>query len=195
MSAPLVNDVEQLRLVFSGFAKASLVLEKEDHEEAKRCAVILQTCVEERAKEFVMENRDWPILYSYQSDMTSYSCAMATSTDLGGGRVMRDGRVLTEFLLERGFLLVRTPTGTRPRVLLKCPRVMFAGKSAWHKFAAACKFFGCLRSLGHASIIVNHLAADRAVLSALGARLRTRVYALYDTDCGEYGRDEDLCPL
>ena len=63
--------------------------------------------------------------------------------------------------------------------LFRDPTPLTHGKTVWHHFTAACRFFPFLRAPGHEGIVVSHYCFDRAVFHAARRRFQQR-HKLYD---------------
>ena len=59
-------------------------------------------------------------------------------------------------------------------MILRIPRLLLEGKSAWHQFAAACAFMTPLRAFGRTGIVLTHVSFDRADHDTLARRLSGR---------------------
>jgi hypothetical protein len=136
-----------------------------------------------------------PLLFSYACDATSLRVSAQASTRLQEGvRVTRTGKTLIEFLLQRGLVYSISATGDiRCALVLPDPRPMNEGKSAWHDFAAACEAYPLLRKRrAQGGLVITHVAADRAVLSALARALQHRRQAYYTEGLGPAHSPEQL---
>ena len=80
---------------------------------------------------------DLASLISYQSDTTSFLTRVCFSGEFGGASLRREGKELTEFLIERLYVLTLHPTDDCSAILLTAPRMMSAGKKNWNLFTAA----------------------------------------------------------
>ena len=91
--------------------------------------MILTYHVNAKAVELAQSCLDAPILYSYQSDATSYLTRTSNRGRVDGTLVVRDGRTLSEFLMERGYLFMERPSGAQSSaVLVRIPRALTEGK-------------------------------------------------------------------
>ena len=149
---------EGIRTLYIEYGKASKVYNRLDLTVARKLAIVLRDFFKEQARLLVATASDRPLLFTYSSDGTSYLCNRPTRFVMAQSKQHRDGRVLCEFLLERGFLRTRTPTGQVVScILVAAPRLMLGGKAVWQQFAAACEFSPTVRSMGHRGIVVHPL--------------------------------------
>ena len=190
--------LDDLRTLFSEYAAVSNQLSSHvDYETCTKLAMVLSDFLEEKVCKLVEAAAGKPILYSYQSDCTSFLTWHTITGQLGGKKLQRKGKTLTELLLERGYFVVRSGIGSvQSCVLLSEPRIMSAGKTTFYMFAAACEFSSLLRTRGHRGICLNHCSFDRQALSSLARCLHQRVEALYVKElAGEGGADAQLMRL
>lgn len=129
-----------------------------------------------------------PVLYGYMADGTPLRATSTIVRNEGTTRVVRKGRVLHEFLLQRAFLLTKSAGSGAEKlaVLLNEVLLMDEGKKAPHFFGAACRMWPLLRnpSLQHMGICIQGLCADRALFSSLDTLLRQRQAAFYEPELG-----------
>ena len=128
--------------------------------------------------------RSQPLLYSYQSDATSFKCRMQLNSTSSEGRPMQlRGRALEEFLSERGMLKTIAANGEVHMVMLMgVPRPLRHGKTGDCHFAAACDFERPLRLSEHGSILISHVCFDRAIFTAVRDRCVQLRAAYMDSD-------------
>ena len=178
---PASLTAEGLRSLFAEYAACSKqVRGPEAYQTCTKLALVLHDFLQEQVRKLVEAAASGPILYSYQSDCTSYLTWHAERRKLLGHKVEVKGKTLTEMLLERGYFLARSGSGSvQSCVLLKEPRIMSAGKTAWYMFAPACEFSSLLRTRGHRGVCVKHCSFDRLALSSMARCLHKRVEAQY----------------
>ena len=124
-------------------------------------------------------------MISYSSDATSFLCSSIAETRSLGDRVVRRGRVLHEFLMQRGFIIGFSVIGEQhAAILMSDPLPLTQGKKSTNLFAAGCKFYQLLRMVGHSGISIFHRVTDRAVLSSLERLFRQRQAAYYKDGLG-----------
>jgi len=105
-------------------------------------AVVLRDFLDLKAIEVARFQPKLPALYSYRSDATSYLTGSSERSRICNKLVVRDGRVLTELLIERGYILVLRGSGSiKSAIVVRMPRLLLDGKSSWHTFTASCQFF------------------------------------------------------
>lgn len=189
------DDVRQLYLEF---CRVSKTLQDPEELECARLAEALKECLVRRARDLLDHCQGGAVLYTYGSDATSYVCQAVKVASLGAqGSVLRRGRVLNEFLMQRGHLFCRLPDGREFLApLFKDPVPLSLGKKTANLFQAAVEFLPTLRRQGFRGLIVNHFVADRAVFSSLDLRLRQRHRAYYEPELGpELGDEAGLLML
>eukprot|EP00972_Heterocapsa_arctica_P010843 1588464-Heterocapsa_arctica.AAC.1 len=138
-----------------------------------------------------------PVLWSYSSDATPLKCTTTAVVSAPGASVYRRGKVLHEFLVQRGVLKARGADGRFEVALLFSDTVpLSAGKKAWNLFAAGATYFPLLRKAGHQGICVQHHAADRLAFEPLDRCFRQRHQAYYTASLGpELGEASSLLEL
>ena len=150
------------------YCKASQVLTGDGRWTLATLTEVFKRFFRSRALALVREAGEQPLLYSYQSDATSYLCHARSQSELDKHMVVRKGKVLHEFLMERAYVKSLTPAGVEQMALILVePRPLSKGKGAWPCFTAATQFFPSLRKLEHQGICISHFAADRAVFGAM----------------------------
>ena len=81
-------------------------------------AEVLRYFLKQKAMAFLKENTHTCALFSYSSDATSLLCQSVAGAKLEGEHVTRRGRVLHEFLMQRGYLKVKGSCGKEAIVIL-----------------------------------------------------------------------------
>ena len=175
------------------FGIASHVLRDRDWEKLPKLVEALKQLFSYKSEAFIKDVGENALLYSYQSDATSYSCMAQAVGQLDGIPVVRKGKVLVGFLMERGFLISLTPALERKvTLLLRDPRPLHAGKAAWNAFTAMFEFFSNPRCKGFGGILIVHLCMDRALFTACARMLHQCRQAYYTAglgpDLGEMSR-------
>ena len=169
-----------MQALYQDFCKAPKVLSESERSVLPRLHSALREFLWRKAKRLVTDSVDVPLLVSYQSDATSHVCKAISIAQASEAHIVRHGRVLAEFLVERGFIKVRSFAGKETvAFLVQAPRALYLGKSCYHGFSAACEFLPSLRQWGHQSILVDHVAFDRAVFSSMVNKLHARVELFY----------------
>lgn len=126
-----------------------------------------------------------PVLWSYSSDATPLKCSATQVASAEGASVVRKGKVLHEFLVQRGCLKAKDGTGELKLAFLFSDTVPLSkGKKAWNLFSAGAAYFPLLRKAGHQGICVQHHSADRAAFEALDRCFRQRHQAYYTPSIG-----------
>ena len=86
------------------------------------------------------------------------------------------GRVMQEYLLQRATLKTKDSLTQewKSEVLLGDLALLSLSKRSTNHFQAACSFFPLPRRLGHRGVLLQHLAADRAVVGPLSLLMNQR---------------------
>jgi hypothetical protein len=168
------------------FCHPHKVLDQRGAEEVAKLCEVGKAYLWLRAKNVVRNAEDRAILYSYGSDATPVLATNTVSQQLTENRrIVRKAGVGTELLIERAFVKTTSASGSPVVVcLFRDPTPLTTGKTVWHHFGAACKFFPFLRTLGHEGIIVSHYCFDRAVFQAARRRFQQRHKLYYSTHTG-----------
>lgn len=147
--------------------------------------MVLAAFLKDRALAMVADHSQSAIMYSYQSDATSYLCQATAQSGSDHTKVLRRGRALEEFLMERAAIYVAKADGGREvAVLAGKPRPLSAGKKAGNLFTALTNFFPMLRQRGHQGIVIFHLGADRAAFEPLLRLVKQRREVYYTPGLG-----------
>ena len=121
-----------------------------------------------------------PMLFSFASDGTPCLAMEYLSHEVTGDSKQKARRVGgrgSELLIERGYLKIQDEQGQWQQLaLVRDPRPLENGKSAWHHVVACCQFFPLLRSKKSLTpgIVITHYSFDRAVFSAAARHLHER---------------------
>ena len=108
-----------------------------------------------------------PALLSYQSDGAPMLTQERYVERSGPFRTQRVGGAGNELLVRKAYLRTTTAGGDPVVVaLLRDPRPLAAGKSAWRLCTAAAELCPLLKEMCHASVSVSHYGFDRAMYSA-----------------------------
>ena len=131
------------------------------------------------------------VLYSYSADATPLKVSTRKVHTTAGGQVVRQGRALEDFLLQRGLVKTTLATGEqRIAFLFGDILPLSEGKKSGNIFSAAALFFPMLRKAGHIGICISHVCADRALFSSLDRMSRQRLSAYYSPGVGPDLGDE-----
>lgn len=191
-----LQDAEVVRALMLEACKVGKTLDASEVGASAMLVEVLKQYLHTKARRLVEANRSAPMHLSYQFDASSYVCQTTAGASAAGNRVLRRGKVLEEFLMERGCIHILRPSGKMEAALLVGePRSLEAGKKAWNLLVAAASFFPLARKLGHKGINVFHFGSDGAMFSALDRLLRQRRQAYYNPGMGpDLGGDRDqLC--
>lgn len=178
----VVSDGQSLRLVFLEFSRAHRVVAKHEAMQVSKLVEVVKAYLMRKARALVDAAQGRAILYTYASDGTPMLTKSTFSHSLGGQRrfVRKAGRA-TDFLVERATLVTTGADGQRRvAVLLRDPRPLSEGKTAWHEFGAFKDFFPMLRTLKHRGIIVAHACFDRALQASLCRKIQQRQGLYYE---------------
>ena len=169
------------------FCHPHKVLDQRGDEEVAKLCEVGKAFLWLRAKSVVREADGRAILYSYGSDSTPVLATNTVSLQLTETRrIVRKAGVGTELLIERAFVKTTSASGSPVVVcLFRDPTPLTHGKTVWHHFTAACRFFPFLRTLGHEGIVVSHYCFDRAVFHAARRRFQQRHKLYYMTHRGD----------
>ena len=140
-----------------------------------------------KAKALVVSAQNRPLLYSYSADGTPIrSTKRVVVPGIPGQKpVVRMGGEQNEFLIERGFIITRNAVGDlTSTAMMTDAAILSDGKGAWNIYTSATKFFPHLREVGHRHIAITHGCFDRALHSALAAKLAKRQRAYYNLKYG-----------
>ena len=160
--------------MFLSQGRATQMPTREDDRNMERLAEVAKTVLWQKAEELVRSAGAGPVLFSYQSDGTpALTQRRWVSTIAGTAKTLRrQGGRSTEYLLQKGFVLVPRLSGVvEVTALFGEPKPLSNGKDTWCMYAAAKAFFPTLRELGHRGISLSHYAFDRAVFSACSRKM------------------------
>jgi hypothetical protein len=174
-----------IRSTLVGLCQVGKTLTKHAERVLQQLVEAMKHHLRQRCFSLLREGADEAVLYSYSADATPLRCATTKVHTTAGGQVTRKGRVLEEFLLQRGLFKTKLPTGEdRMTFLFTDILPLSAGKKAANIFVAQNRFFPLLRKAGHAGICLQHSCSDRALFSSLDRMLRQRVSAYYTPGVG-----------
>ena len=148
--------------------RASTVWSAVDTEKGQAMATMCVTKLNKIATELTLHKPELPISYSYQSDATSFLTKVVdVVSGVPGGTVRRDGRELTEFLIERGHLQSIMASGkVKSAILIRPPRLLKCGKGIDACLSAYQDVYPSLRKV-RSGIVINHRSFDRALYDGL----------------------------
>ena len=115
-------------------------------EEGSLCKLVeVLKLFRKKALRLVCEAQNRPVLFVYAADATSLLCRADAEAALAGTLVRSRGRSLLELLMQRGVVKTVSAAGEeRLALLFTEPKQLTMGKSVWHVFAAASRFFPVL---------------------------------------------------
>ena len=165
MSATAACDA--VRKIALRLSRASSVWSLEDEEEGVALAVMLVDTLNRKAQCIIAAKTDLPLAYSYQSDATSFLTRVVETTVCNGELVRREGRELTELLIERAHIQMLLPSGVlQSAIIVRPPRLLKFGKGIDACITAYQEFWPSMR-LHRTGIIINHKCFDRAIYDGL----------------------------
>jgi hypothetical protein len=181
-----IDSVDGLRCAFLELGSTSKVWGDDDYALGARLAWVLQTFLYGRINSTLEMSPQLPRLISYQSDATSFLTRVTFTGKLGETPLRREGKELTEFLIERIYVKVFHPSLELSAIYISAPRPMGAGKR-FGTFSAASDALPVGRRFGHGIVIV-HTSFDRAVHDGLSHALEARENVLYQDGmhCGPF---------
>ena len=182
-----------IRAVFLEFCKAGKTLNHTDERLAAHLAEALRDFMHTRGDALVTKNKHAPMMYFYSSDCTSYKCgSMVRSQGNEATVVIRRGKILEEFLMQRGFVEVLTAGGQKKvAVLPGVPRSMGLGKKTSNLFMASTTFHSDARLSGHTGMHIMFFCADRAVFGSMERCFKQRRELMYSEEHSPFGEDRD----
>ena len=136
-----MTELDSFRIKCIDYAKASSNLsDAPQRRTLQQLLVNLSEVSFDRIAALLESSRHRPLLYVYQSGVTSYLCTAEVGLSASYARITRKGYELHEFLMERGFLTSMLPNGRRAgAVIVGHPRPLIA-KDAWALYSAAVDF-------------------------------------------------------
>ena len=142
-------------------------------------AEVLRTYLKNRAVSLIQAHEQDALMVSYCSDPTPLLLDATATSTWGSSLVVRQGKVLSELLMQRTLVRVPSKDGGKLAFVFAYPRPLSEGKSAWHLFSCACEHFPLARALGHKAINIFHFSSDRAGFSSLARKLSARCEAYF----------------
>lgn len=124
------SDAASLRELAERLARPCSVLSIDETESAHRLCEVMKAHLQAEVAHFVAEAGQLPILCSYSSDATPLRCKVRFSQGAGTGQLLvREGRALEEFLLQRSVYKIRDRHGdVAVRLLVHDPVPLRLGK-------------------------------------------------------------------
>jgi hypothetical protein len=186
MASDVEMDGDSLQSKARSLGLAHRVLDKVGIRDVGRLVSVCKRFLYERAQALVAKSRGGAILYSYSADGTPMLVQQTTSHRLNANTVfVRRAGAGAEFLLQQAFVVGHHQGGGLWRAFLtQEPVPMSEGKSAWHVFSCAARFFPLLRTFGHDGIILAHHCFDRGLESSVSRLMQQRGKLYYETQYG-----------
>jgi hypothetical protein len=186
-----------LRSLLLEYCRVGKNLEKHEVPELQLLVELVKHHLRQKLLALLHEAEEGPVLYSYSADATPLRCSSTKIHAGAGGNVVRRGRRLEEFLLQRALLKTTLATGEQKvAFLLGDILPLSQGKKAPNVFTAMSALFPRLRTAGHTGICLQHVCADRALFSSLDRMSRQRLQAYYTPGVGpELGEHRTLQEL
>lgn len=173
-------DAEGCQHQLVDFCRAWKTLSREEEDLLHRLVEVVKHVLKDKCLSLVKDSQHEAVLWAYSCDATPLKCTKTIVHAAQGSTVTRRGKVLAEFLLQRGFVKAK---GGKDRDQLA---VMFTdvlscreGKKTQNLFSAAATFFPLLRKAGHLGICVQAHCMDRLQFASLDKLLRQRNQAFY----------------
>ena len=115
---------------------ASRVLSRQEADECEKIAEVAKSVLLSKAKAFIENNAENPLLFCYASDTTPLRTSVRYVFQVGQPRkVHREGGSLSELLMQKGFLKRVSASGEHEVLaLLHEPGPMGKGKSALYAY-------------------------------------------------------------
>ena len=133
------------RELFLNQSKTNSTLDKDALEAAAAAWLSLESQMQRDARTLLRVARRQPLLWSFQSDATSFKCRAQFQHSSLKSTLLRRGKHLEEFLSERGMVKTMPIRGSATpsmAMLVGLPRPLRGGKSGDHHFVSACEFQG-----------------------------------------------------
>jgi ABC-type hemin transport system substrate-binding protein len=106
-------DAEAVRQVFLDFARVGKILEGDEDARCARMVEALKARLVERSRDVLARARHQAVLFSYASDATAFLVQGVATAKLGDSHIVRKGKILHAFLMQRGVLVTIDPSGRR----------------------------------------------------------------------------------
>lgn len=181
MLATMAGNAMELQSVLVGLCKAGRTLDKSEVAHCEQLAELVKGHLSHKAADLMRASQNRPLLYSYASD--AMGIVVACEAHTSGPQQMtitRKGKVLMEFLMQRGMLKSSTAAGEMAMATLMAdPLPLTKGKKAANMFVAASQFHPMLRKSGHQHICISHAAFDRLLIVPLDRLMKQRRAAFY----------------
>jgi hypothetical protein len=179
--AAMAGSAMELQSVLVGLCKAGRTLDKSEVAQCEQLAELVKGRLAHKAADLIKASENRPLLYSYSSDAMGIVVACdAHSSGPQQKNITRKGKVLVEFLMQRGMLKSVSAAGEMTMaVLMADPLPLTKGKKAVNMFVAASQFHPMLRRSGHQHISISHVAFDRLLLVPLDRLMKQRRAAFY----------------
>ena len=184
------------------FATPSLVLSHRDNGTLGRLASCVSAFLRRRWDTLLRDavDRELPLLFCYASDGWGTKLAEGHAYAAGPHVIRREGRVYTEFLLQRAVLKTIEPDfSVRMAISIVEPQGMGGGKTGWHSWQAACDYAALLRFSAPRNIIMSVYQQDGLHSAAMTRRMLAR----HELPFGNFGdelqfadpvaREKDWC--
>ena len=173
-------DTEDCQQQLVDFCRAWKSLSREEEDLLHRLVEVVKHHLKDKCLTLVNDSQHEAVLWAYSCDATPLKCTKTVVHATQGSTVTRRGKVLAEFLLQRGFVKAKGGKD-RDQLALMFTDVLScsAGKKTGNLFSAAAAFFPLLRKAGHLGISLQAHCMDRLQFSSLDKLLRQRNQAFY----------------
>ena len=167
MSAALCEAEDRVRNTFKDVSTGVRSLTKPEERLCLKVGEVAKEVLARGVYRFAYQADQHPCSRTTQSDGTPITVTDRIREELGSGTVfMRRGRACHEFQVGCSYYRC-AKLDVRPRILLREPVPMTAGKSAMSEWAILQRDSVSLRQAGHLGPAVEHYCWDRAKFSAL----------------------------
>ena len=157
----------------------SLDMEPEQMGDTHKVCAILEDMSNERCRDVVRSAGMGPVLQTFMSDGWSCDMRQRVCTTHGDASVVREGRMRTEFVLQRAILKSKRGDSWNMAIKVQRPRAL-ASKKCGHVWSAACEFVPVLPLAGHKGISIHVYLQDGLFAKPFGRRMLARHQLFWD---------------
>ena len=182
------SEVDVIRRLAGRLSTPSAVLNSEEEGQLRKLADVVAHELRVRWDDLLQEAiaREFPILFAYASDGWGTKVAEGHAFACGSHIIRREGRVYTEFLLQRAILKSISPNlSVRIAMNIVEPRGLGAGKTGWNIWQAACDFAGLFRHDAGSNIVMSVYLQDGLHAAGFSRRMMGRHELPFGVELGE----------
>ena len=144
-----------VRATLLDLCRVGKTLSKQEERLLHQVVEVLKHHLRGKVQELLREAGGETVLYSYSADATPLKVVSSEVHASAGSRVVRKGRALEDFLLQRGLVKTTLATGEqRIAFLFGDVLPLSEGRRSGNIFSAAASFFPILRKAGHVGICI-----------------------------------------